>query len=55
VSPGAFQLGPDGGLTPSIASFSGTLVDAIAGSAGGSGCLCNVPCNLTYKLSGTKQ
>jgi hypothetical protein len=54
-TPGPFQLGPDGGLTPPIASISGTLVDALAVSAGGSGCLCNVPCNLTYQLTGTRQ
>jgi hypothetical protein len=54
-TPGPFHLGPDGGLTPAIASISGTLVDAVAVTPGGTGCLCNLPCNLTYQLSGTKQ
>jgi hypothetical protein len=54
-TPGAFQLGPDGGLTPAIGSIAGTLVDSLNATAGASGCLCNVPCNLTYQLSGTRQ
>jgi len=55
ATPGPFQFGPDGGLTPPVGTISGTLVDALAVTAGGSGCLCNVPCNLTYQLTGTKQ
>jgi hypothetical protein len=54
-TPGPFELGPDGGLTPSVGSMSGTLVDSLAVTPGGTGCLCNLPCNLTYQLSGTKQ
>jgi hypothetical protein len=54
-TPGPFQLGPDGGLTPSIGSISGTLVDSLTRSAGATNCLCNDPCNLTYTLSGTRQ
>jgi hypothetical protein len=54
-TPGSFQPGPDGGLTPSIASLSGTLVDSLARSAGATNCLCNDPCNLTYQLTGTRQ
>jgi hypothetical protein len=55
TTPGGFQLGPDGGLTPSIASLGGTVLDSLARSAGATNCLCNDPCNLTYNLSGTKQ
>ena len=55
ATPGAFQQGPDGGLTPAIGSISGTLVDALSVTTGGTGCLCNVPCNLTYQLTGTRQ
>jgi hypothetical protein len=54
-TPGPFQLGPDGGLTPSVASLGGTVVDSLARTAGSTNCLCNDPCNLTYNLSGTKQ
>jgi hypothetical protein len=55
ATPGPFQPGPDGGLTPSIGSISGTLVDTLARNAPDSGCLCNDPCNLTYTLNGTRQ
>ena len=55
-TPGSFQLGPDGGVTPPVGTVSGTLVDALAVTPGGTGtCLCNLPCNLTYQLSGTRQ
>jgi len=49
---GPFQLGPDGGLTPAIAALDAGLVDVLDG---GTGCLCNVPCNLTYVMTGTKR
>jgi len=55
ATPGSFQLAPDGGLTPSVGTISGTLVDVLARNAPDSGCLCNDPCNLTYTLTGTRQ
>src|SRR5256885_2443850 len=55
ATPGSFHPGPDGGLTPAIGSISGTLVDALNATAGGAKCLCNLPCNLTYQLTGTRQ
>jgi hypothetical protein len=57
TTPGPIQLAPDGGLTPPVASFSGTLVDTLSSTA--TGCLCNISgdagCNLTYQLAGTRQ
>jgi hypothetical protein len=57
ATPGTIQLAPDGGLTPPIGSFSGTLVDTLTSAA--TGCLCNISadagCNLTYQLAGTHQ
>jgi len=55
ATPGDFQVGPDGGLTPAVASITGNLVDSLSVTAGGTGCLCNLPCNLTYQLTGTRQ
>jgi hypothetical protein len=53
---GAFQLGPDGGLTPAVGSIAGSLVDSLSATPGGSGlCLCDFPRNLTYQLTGTRQ
>jgi hypothetical protein len=54
-TPGNFTLSADGGLSPSIASISGSLVDSVSANAGVTGCLCNVPCNLTYSMSGTRR
>jgi len=54
-TPGAFQLGPDGGLTPAVASIAGSLVDSLSVTPGGTGCLCNLPCNLTYQMTGSRQ
>jgi hypothetical protein len=55
-TPGAFQISPDGGqLSPPIASIEGSLVDALNASAGVTGCLCNVPCTLAYRMIGTDR
>jgi len=55
ATPGSFQIGPDGGLTPAVNSISGSLVDQLAATPGDAGCFCNLPCNLTYQLTGTRQ
>ncbi len=43
---------PDGGL-PEVGSISGTLVDTLSTDAG-SGCLCSLPCPVTYDVSGSR-
>jgi hypothetical protein len=53
ATPGAFQIPPDGGLTPAIDFLDGGLVDSLAATGGNAaGCLCNLPCNLTYQMYG---
>jgi hypothetical protein len=52
---GVFQIAPDGGqLTPAIETIQGSLVDTLDAGAL-TGCLCNIPCNLTYTMIGTKR
>jgi hypothetical protein len=52
---GGIQVQPDGGLS-GIAGITGTLVDQVSSSSSAdAGCLCNVPCDLQYHLTGTKQ
>jgi len=51
-----FQIAPDGGqLTPPIHSIEGTVVDSLKVTDGGSGCLCNLPCTLAYRMIGTDR
>ena len=45
-----FALQPDGGLPP-VTGLSGTVVDSLASDAGG--CQCNVPCTISYSVSGS--
>jgi len=53
--------GPDGGVSPdadgglaNVVAIGGTLVDRVAPSSDAGGCWCNVPCALSYSLSGQK-
>jgi hypothetical protein len=51
---GGLPLQPDGGLPP-ITGLSGTLVDKLTGSPTPQlPCVCNVPCSLTYGITGTR-
>jgi hypothetical protein len=54
ATPGAFQIPPDGGLTPAIGGIDASLVDTLDASVT-TGCLCNIPCNLTYQMTGTHR
>ena len=47
-----FALLPDGGF-PVVTSVSGTMVDNLSTDAG-SGCLCNLPCPVTFAVSGLR-
>ena len=49
-----FALQPDGGL-PEISSLTGSLVDTLATPSGTTGCLCNLPCPVTYAITGTRK
>jgi hypothetical protein len=51
---GGVHLEPDGGLSP-IASIDGSVVDQVSPSAGASGCLCTLPCDLQFQLVGVRQ
>ena len=44
----------DGGLPP-ISGLNGLLVDTLTAPAGTTGCLCTVPCPVTYTITGTRQ
>jgi len=48
---GPFALRPDGGLPP-ITGITATLRDSISPSAA-SGCICTLPCTVTYSVTGT--
>jgi hypothetical protein len=45
-----FVVQPDGGLPP-VTSLVGTLVDSVSSPTGG--CQCNVPCTITYSVTGS--
>lgn len=45
-----FVLPADGGFPP-VTGLTGTLVDSLSSDAGG--CQCNVPCSITYSVSGS--
>ena len=47
-----FALLPDGGL-PTVASVTGTLVDSLT-ATNSTLCVCNIPCTVTYGISGTR-
>ncbi|HTO99050.1 MAG TPA: hypothetical protein VMK66_18495 [Myxococcales bacterium] len=49
LTTGPFALRPDGGL-PVVTSIAATLTDQLV--AASQGCICNVPCSVTYSLSG---
>lgn len=48
---GGVPAQPDGGLPP-ITGLSGSLVDQL--TTPGTGCACNVPCAVTYTVTGTR-
>ena len=51
---GGLSLQPDGGLPP-ITGLSGTLVDQLTSTPTPQPpCVCNVPCSLTYAITGTR-
>jgi hypothetical protein len=50
---GPVALQPDGGL-PRITGITGSLTDARSADTGATGCLCNLPCPITYSISGTR-
>src|SRR5262249_42820357 len=52
LSNGPFALRPDGGLPP-VTGVAATTVDNISISSSDAGCLCNLPCTLTYNLTST--
>jgi hypothetical protein len=47
-----FALRPDGGL-PSVTGIAATLTDNVAVSGSSSGCLCALPCTVSYSISGS--
>jgi hypothetical protein len=47
-----FAIEPDGGF-PAVTAVTGTLVDNLSTDAG-SGCLCNLPCPMTFTVSGPR-
>ena len=49
LTTGPFALRPDGGL-PVVTSIAAALTDQLVGSS--PGCICNLPCSVTYNLSG---
>jgi len=48
---GPFTLRPDGGL-PTITGIAATLIDHLADSGPGTDCHCNLPCSISYAISG---
>lgn len=44
----------DGGIPP-IAGLNGVLVDQLTPGPGATGCLCTMPCPVTYTITGTRQ
>ena len=50
----AFALRPDGGL-PDISGLTASVTDTLFAPAGVSGCLCDVPCTVTYTVTGTRK
>lgn len=50
---GPIALQPDGGL-PRITGIAGSLTDTLSTDAGTTGCLCALPCPVTYAISGTR-
>jgi hypothetical protein len=50
---GPFTLQPDGGL-PLITGLTGTLTDQLSSPADAGTCFCNVPCPVSYSISGSR-
>lgn len=50
---GGVAVQPDGGL-PLITGLSGTLVDRLTAPSDTTGCICALPCSLTYTINGTR-
>ena len=50
---GPIALQPDGGL-PRITGITGSLTDTLSADAGTTGCLCALPCPVTYAITGTR-
>ena len=50
---GPVALQGDGGL-PLITGLAGSLTDTLSTDAGTKGCLCALPCPVTYSISGTR-
>jgi hypothetical protein len=47
-----FALRPDGGL-PAVTGIAATLTDNIAVAGSSAGCLCTLPCTVSYSISGS--
>jgi hypothetical protein len=50
---GPVALQPDGGLPP-ITSVTATLTDNLSTPSGTTGCLCTLPCTVTYGITGSR-
>ena len=50
---GPIALQSDGGL-PRITGIAGSLTDTLSADAGTTGCLCALPCPVTYAITGTR-
>ena len=50
---GPIALQSDGGL-PRITGLAGSITDTLSADAGTPGCLCALPCPITYSISGTR-
>ncbi len=50
---GPVAVQADGGL-PAITGIAGALSDLLSTDAGTTGCLCTLPCQVTYGISGTR-
>lgn len=49
----AFVVQDDGGLPP-VTGLVGTLTDTLSTPSGTTGCLCTLPCPVTYEISGAR-
>ena len=52
LTSGPFALQPDGGL-PAVTSVAATLQDRLSAAGSGTGCICELPCTVTYSIQGT--
>jgi hypothetical protein len=49
---GPFALRPDGGLPP-VTGVAATLIDRLGAGGGARPCICNLPCTVTYSITGS--